>query len=647
MSTNTRRRDEVLRQQKYLAGLPEDFTFPLFNAKTALESQRRSGYQNTAAAGREIVDNAIEAGATAVHVAMEGHKSVDAVAFIDNGAGMIPAMIRAALSWGGGTRFEEHDFIGKFGFGLPNASINQTRRVEVYSRTASAEQWHMSFLDIGHFNKYGVQSIPAPEKADLPAWVKRYMKKHGIALDSGTVVVWVKPDRLTYRSASYLKRHMVDDFGVVYRYLLKHPDPTKDSRDDAPEVFVDGLRIEPVDPLFLDPSGRYFVPPAEDKEAPSGGGARLIDNRLIPVKYFADPETGERHLRRVAPDEVIDTADENLLAVGTIAVKVARFPVGFVWGSKKSAPTPEAHLRFQIRKPRRGISFVRARREIETVDAFPKSDRDRESGLGDWPLLQGYAYHWGVELSFQPDLDEAFGITNDKQSVRPMEDLWRVLASEGVDALLKAENTWQTRARDALKEQKAAERTADPTPAEKAAQAADTATGRRPTLHGSRKEQAEKDIQAEAQHRAEQLGRGVDEVKKALEEEAKKHRYKVEFFENDYAPFFEPEYRLGQMIVKINKKHPFYQALYAQVDGTAARDAVDLLLIALARAEITVDDEDMMQWYPAQRIGVWSPFLSDSLRILTQMERQVEEEVEAEDLPHESAEDGDSLSAVA
>ena len=54
---------ELERQEKYLARLPKGFKFPLFNSKQAMESQRRNGYRNTAAAAREIVDNAIEAGA--------------------------------------------------------------------------------------------------------------------------------------------------------------------------------------------------------------------------------------------------------------------------------------------------------------------------------------------------------------------------------------------------------------------------------------------------------------------------------------------------------------------------------------------------------------------------------------------------------
>ena len=63
--------DELERQEKYLAELPPDFTFPLFNTKRALDSQRQNGYRNTAVAAREIVDNALEAKATKVHVIFE------------------------------------------------------------------------------------------------------------------------------------------------------------------------------------------------------------------------------------------------------------------------------------------------------------------------------------------------------------------------------------------------------------------------------------------------------------------------------------------------------------------------------------------------------------------------------------------------
>src|SRR5437667_1834708 len=59
---------EIERQEAVLAELPEDYEFPLFDGRQAIESQRKSAYKNTARAAREIVDNAIEAGAKNVWI---------------------------------------------------------------------------------------------------------------------------------------------------------------------------------------------------------------------------------------------------------------------------------------------------------------------------------------------------------------------------------------------------------------------------------------------------------------------------------------------------------------------------------------------------------------------------------------------------
>lgn len=61
-NTSDRLLTEVERQDKYLARLPDDFSYPLFNAAQALESQRRSGYRNTASAARELIGNAVALG---------------------------------------------------------------------------------------------------------------------------------------------------------------------------------------------------------------------------------------------------------------------------------------------------------------------------------------------------------------------------------------------------------------------------------------------------------------------------------------------------------------------------------------------------------------------------------------------------------
>ena len=62
---------EVERQEQAVAQLGDDFKFTLFNGRQAVESQRKSGYKNTARAAREIIDNACEAGAKNVWVVFD------------------------------------------------------------------------------------------------------------------------------------------------------------------------------------------------------------------------------------------------------------------------------------------------------------------------------------------------------------------------------------------------------------------------------------------------------------------------------------------------------------------------------------------------------------------------------------------------
>ena len=224
---------EIERQRGYLHRLPEGFQFSLFNYKVALESQRHSAYKTTAAAAREIVDNSIEAGSGQIDIVFRQGKSksgrnlVDGVAFIDDGPGMLPDMIRYALCWGGGTHHDEPRHIGRFGFGLPNSSMNQTRLVEVYSRTSAEEPIYKSWLSISMSSwKLETESVPEPVKADLPKFVQGYLKRNGWNFDHGTIVVWLKPDRLSYKTAARLKEHLVEDFGVVYQVLPLESQPT-------------------------------------------------------------------------------------------------------------------------------------------------------------------------------------------------------------------------------------------------------------------------------------------------------------------------------------------------------------------------------------------------------------------------------------
>ncbi len=240
--------------------------------------------------------------------------------------------------------------------------------------------------------------------SELPKFIQEYLKRANGEFNHGTVIYWVRPDRLTYKTSANLRDHLLDDFGSTYRSLLAEG-----------EIVVEGTPVEAVDPLFLDPKARYYVPP-------ENGGAQKRLDIAVPVKVFEDEVTGALHLERLDQKEFTkikkNGPHQSVRAVGVIGIRISRLPLGFATGRKGSAgiePMDElAGTRLKIRLGRRGMSFVRANREIETVDVFPRSPE-----LGKWPLLQSYAYHWAIEVRFDPELDEIFGITNDKQRVRP------------------------------------------------------------------------------------------------------------------------------------------------------------------------------------------------------------------------------------
>jgi hypothetical protein len=637
---------EVDRSRYYLAELPENYEFPVFNGKQAVESQRRSGYRTTARAAREIVDNALEAGAKNVWVVIDrlteaGRKqkhqranTVMAVAFIDDGPGMLPEMARYALTWGGGTHHKDPTGIGRFGFGLPNSSINQTKRVEVYTKTEDAETWSKVFLDIKNVSEFGKVNIDPPEEmAELPGFVTEYMGHQGIKLKSGTVVVWDRPDRLTYNQAENLKGHLHDDFGTTYRYLL----PRSAVRDHKQilidqgkfRIFIEDKAVDPVDPLFLTEGAKLF------KTQEDGGARYTYDRPPLSVKYYLDPLTGAKKLQLLRSAEEIDVAinDQVVQAVGTIRVKVARFPYGFVIGDtkgfdKEAQETKDGVARFEIRKARRGMSFIRAGREIDTEDVFPKSSHDKASGLGDWPLLQGYAYHWSVEVTFDPELDDVFGVGNDKQTIRPIDDFWRVMVQAEVDKALREEQKWQSEERRKPKPE-----LSDPalsTPAAEAAAAASRTLGRNRPLPPMRRDEANAVLEEEIQRRADLSGESVDKVRKTIEEEAKRKRYAIEFFESRGGVFYEPGYGNGlQRVARVNKLHPFFEVFYARLAtlDPVARNTVDLLLLALADAELAAggqvegdEGDELRHMYETQRESVWSPFLKTGLKKLEEMQ---------------------------
>lgn len=202
-----------------------------------IQSTRDSGYKSTASAVAELVDNALQAAATVVDIRVEGDPDSGAtptrVVVADNGHGMADETLRQALRFGGSSRFNDRTGLGRFGMGLPNASLSQAKRVDVYS-WQQAGRVRTSYLDVDEIVDGRLAAVPAPCDSELPGAVPALGK-------SGTVVVWQKCDRLDHRRISTTARKLTDNLGRMFRYFIWN----------GARITVNGKPVAAQDPLFL------------------------------------------------------------------------------------------------------------------------------------------------------------------------------------------------------------------------------------------------------------------------------------------------------------------------------------------------------------------------------------------------------------
>ncbi len=354
--------------------------YDIFSGPKFIESIRSGGYQDTSYAVAELVDNAIDAKSDHVIIICQEKLShstnrphLDKIAVLDNGTGMNPEELRNSLLFGDGTRGEELD-IGKFGMGLPNSSLSQCKRVEVYSWQQSSTPMH-SYLDYEEI-KAGNRRVPTPQPKDIPKVFSDSIKN--ISQKSGTLVVWSKLDRCSWTTSKALIRNSQFIIGRIYRKFLNEKKLVIDvitMKIDAEERFVEleSKSMLPNDPMYLmSPTttpGKWGEEPMFKTDTKPEDKFKIeFDNKshIITVRYSLEKD----ELR--SPEHV--HGDQGSTSHGKHA------------------------------KKNMGVSIIRAGREV-TMDTnllLSSEPRDR------W---------WGVEIDIPSSLDLAVGLTNNKQHV--------------------------------------------------------------------------------------------------------------------------------------------------------------------------------------------------------------------------------------
>jgi hypothetical protein len=581
-------------QHQYVEKLRNSkFDFSLMVAEAFVRGIRDIGYKHTGTALDEFIDNSIQAGAENVHVAFHfpsNSTKPDKIAIIDDGHGMEADMIRLSIIWGGTHRENDRKGFGRYGYGLPSAAVSQGRHFEVYSSIDGA-QWYKNSLDIDEIGdgKYndgsGKVIVPESIPAKLPSWLNEYINT---AFESdfshGTIVLLEKLDRLTWVTQAALERNIFEHFGITYRNFLRQVN-----------IYVNGKKVEPTDPLFTTPGFRFYDMNDVHGIALDGVNIEIKDARTHKVEDI-------------------------------IKIRYSYLPPSFTKSNPSDPLSPEKGSRLEIMKEHNGVIVLRQGRQIEVVQP-PK----------DWLTLGNNDRYWKVEVDFPATLDEEFSITTSKQTVRLSDRIWELLKQAGV---LKTMKELRARYLKDVDELKAKTEETDHRASERAMQESDKFKTTRPSEPSPEEQARRKEREdEEVRRRAEKTGKTTEEARREFETEVQGHPYRVMREHLPGAPFFRVEQVGGLKVLYLNTAHRFYSKVYWNADATPYfRAAIEVLLFVIGDCELDSSD-DRRIFYETER-GVWSARLNAALdqleKFITASKENQPEEQETVSTPTQS-----------
>lgn len=370
--------------------------------RLAIASMRDSGYKSTAHAAAELIDNSIQAKSDTIEVFIVEERElvtererwrIQQIAVIDNGEGMNEEVLLKALQFGNGTHLNDRSGIGRFGMGIPNSSISQCKRAEIWTWQAGAENAITSYIDIGEVESGAMVEVPQPASS-VPDALWRELSWTAGQSESGTIVVWSKLDRVQWKGSKATLDNIELLVGRIYRKFLAR------GRVIRLAVIRDGSISPELDRTARINDPLYLNVPSSTPEP--------FDNKPMFQPYG---ETGEE-----------------------------RFPVNFNGETHEvilrfSYARDEARIRDDGRNPgdlpygkharnNVGVSLVREDRELDLDTSWATRDlRER------W---------WGAEVEFPATLDDVFGVTNNKQSATRFSQMASYYSDESRD------EDWQT-----------------------------------------------------------------------------------------------------------------------------------------------------------------------------------------------------------
>jgi hypothetical protein len=490
-------------------------TYPVVALNHFIEATRDSGYKNTTSAIAELVDNSFEAMASVVEIKIDelsgGTSRKLQLSVIDNGVGMMPSVLRLALQFGGSTRFNSRCGVGRYGMGLPNSSLSQARRVDVYSWTTQGIIW-WTYLDVDEIASGLISYVPQPKRARLN------VSHEPPRSPTGTAVIWSKCDRLNHRKVKTLVSKLQIELGRIFRRQILQGKVIK----------INGEVVQLVDPLFL-----------------------VRGNNLVGAMQYGPTLSYEVALPN----------GTNAKCSSTIHITFTELPI-----VKWHAYSNEEKRRFGISK-NAGVSIVRSDREIDYGWFFMGSKR--KENYDDW---------WRCEVRFDAQLDELFGVTHTKQGIHPTDEIISILAPD----IERVAHELNGRVRRKFLEVKGEDTNSE---AQSRAESRDYLL--EPLVNCS----ASTDLFSK-------YNLGYNKQTGLINKKIFPGMvYRIEHKVLTEMSFYVPLASDHEVVILLNKEHPFYEHIYTPVAQAAISDKkvfrrlLELLLLSAARAECSMPSE--------------------------------------------------------
>ena len=367
-----------------------------------LKGIRDLGYKNTPYALNEINDNSFQAGARNIHYELIGTKNkINEMVIYDDGHGMVKDMLTVAVTWGGTHRQGSRKGFGKYGYGLPSASLSIAKKYTIYSKVKKGD-WHKIVFDITKLETSDKPSLDdirsVPEKCQLPKFIKSFEGKNLVAgkLESGTIIHYEELDKISPTTINTLKNNLLFDFGQTYFKLL-----------NTTKMYIDNQEVMPVDPCFATPGMKGY----EDEM----NNLTVQDEDYHEMTREIKDEEGNIHEIQIRWCKlhplfaVRNDSDEKDIVQAAIKGKLS------------SIKADTKSFRWKVMTQNHGIVFRRLGRRMDVVKT-----------IGGENFANPNARYARCEINFPPVLDEHFAVNTSKQQIIPNERFVQTLEKSGI-----------------------------------------------------------------------------------------------------------------------------------------------------------------------------------------------------------------------